>query len=328
MRALVTGAAGFLGAHVTRALTEAGASVRGFDRDEPLGGLADDWVRGDVLDAGALARALDGCAAVFHLAAIYSYRRGDAERMLQVNVEGTRNLLAAAGGRRVIHTSSAGTCGPVPGRAANERDSPPRWELRVAYKRSKLESERLALAAGAVVVNPTTPVGPGDRRPTTTGKMIRDVAAGRARAYLKRTALNVVSVEDVARGHALAYQRGRAGERYLLGGDDLPLREVFAVVARAAGHDPPRVALPYRAVLGAAWIADRAHAFCGREPELLSLDELRLARLPALFTSEKAGRELGYRWRPAEQALVDAVIALRCPAACEERVEAVPRVSH
>jgi dihydroflavonol-4-reductase len=308
VRALVTGAAGFIGAHVAAALAGGGASVRAFDRQEPPAhARVEDWAKGDVLDTAALRRALDGCGAVFHLAAIYSYYRRDAARMLHVNVEGTRNVLAAAGRRRVVHTSSAATCGPVRGRAANESDSPPRWELKVAYKRSKIHSERLALAAGAVVVNPTTPVGPADLRPTPTGKMIGDVASGRARAYVRSTALNVVSVEDLARGHALAHEHGRAGERYLLGGDDLPLRDVFAIVARAAGREPPRVAIPFPLVLGAAWLADRALAPFGREPELLVLDEVRLARVPAIFTIDKAREELGYSWRPARQALEEAV---------------------
>jgi dihydroflavonol-4-reductase len=309
VRALVTGAAGFIGAHVARALRADGWSVRAFDREEPPYGV-DDWSRGDVLDTTGLDLAVEGCDAVFHLAAIYSYYRRDAERMMQVNVEGTRNVLAAAGGRRVVHTSSAATCGPVPGRPADERDQPPDWELRVAYKRSKIESEKLALAAGAVVVNPTTPVGSGDRRPTPTGKMIRDVAGGRARAYVNSTALNVVSVEDVARGHVLAHARGKPGERYLLGGDDMSLKDVFATVARAAGREPPRVAVPFRTVLALAWTADRALRAVGREPKLLVLDEVRLARVPALFTSAKAQRELGYSWRPAEQALREAVGAL------------------
>jgi dihydroflavonol-4-reductase len=275
-------------------------------------------VNGDVLDPDALRHAMDGCDAVFHLAAIYSYYRRDAERMLHVNVEGSRNVLAAAGERRVVHTSSAATCGPAPGRPADEKDSPPAWELKVAYKRSKIESERLALAAGAVVVNPTTPVGPGDLRPTPTGRMIRNVAAGRARAYVRSTALNVVAVEDVARGHLLAYERGRAGERYLLGGDDLPLRDVFAIVARAAGRRPPRVAVPFPLVLGAAMLADRALAPFGREAELLVLDEVRLARVPALFTSAKARQQLGYSWRSAREALEEAVA---------DRIEKVPPVS-
>jgi dihydroflavonol-4-reductase len=309
VRALVTGAAGFIGAHVAHALKEDGWSVRAYDLDQPPHDV-DDWARGDVLDVEALQRAVDGCDAVFHLAAIYSYFRRDAARMLHVNLEGTRNVLAAAGDRRVVHTSSAATCGPVPGRPADERDHPPDWELKVAYKRSKIESEKLALAAGAVVVNPTTPVGPGDRRPTPTGKMIGDVAGGRARAYVKSTALNLVSVEDVARGHVLAHARGKPGERYLLGGDDMSLKDVFATVARAAGREPPRVAVPFRAVLAVAWIADRALRIAGREPRLLVLDEVRLARMPASFTSEKATTELGYSWRPGDHALREAVAAL------------------
>ena len=310
MRALVTGAGGFIGAHVTATLERDGASVRGFDLGAPPDGLAvSEWMTGDVLDRAALERAVVGCDAVFHLAAVYSYYRRDAEAMLRVNLEGTRNVLAAAGRRRVVATSSAGTCGPVPGRPADERDSPPAWELQVAYKRSKVESERLALDAGAVVVNPTAPVGPGDRRPTPTGKMIRDVAGGRAPGYVRTTGLNVVSVEDVARGHLLAYEHGRAGERYLLGGDDLSLRDLFGIVAEAAGRRPPRIAIPFRPLLAAAWTADRLLRPFRREPKLLVLDEVRLARIPAHFTSDKAVRELGYVWRPARQALEEAVAA-------------------
>jgi dihydroflavonol-4-reductase len=304
VRALVTGASGFIGAHVAAALEEAGATVRGFDIGEPR---TEEWARGDVLDPDALRRAMDGCDAVFHLAALYSYYRRDAEAMMRVNVEGTRNVLAAAGDRRVVHTSSAATCGPVPGRPADERDQPPAWELKVAYKRSKIDSEKLALAAGAVVVNPTTPVGPGDRRPTPTGKMIRDVAAGRAPGYVRTTALNIVAVEDVAEGHVRAHEHGRPGERYLLGGEDLSLKDVFATVAEAAGRKPPRIAIPFKPLLAAAWTADRALALVKREPKLLVLDEVRLARIPASFSSEKAKRELNYSARPAKQALREAV---------------------
>ena len=148
---------------------------------------------------------------------------------------------AARERRRIVHTSSCGTCGPVAGRAATEDDTPPEWELSVPYKRTKLEGERLAMRAAkqgldVVVVNPTTPVGPGDRRPTPTGKMVADVAHGRARAHLAGGALNVVAVEDVAAGHLLAHERGRLGERYLLGGENLSMREVFAIVASAAGR--------------------------------------------------------------------------------------------
>jgi dihydroflavonol-4-reductase len=303
VRALVTGAAGFIGGYVVAALAAAGAEVVAFDRAGP--------VVGDVLDRDALGAALRGCDAVFHLAALYSYSRADAAAMRAVNVEGTRAVLeeaARAGVRRVVHTSSCATCGPVAGRPATELDGPPDWELAVPYKRTKLEGERLALAAAragldVVVVNPTTPVGPGDQRPTPTGKMIADVVHGRARGYLPRAALNVVAVEDVAAGHLRAYEHGRSGERYLLGGEDLSLREVFTIVARAAGRRPPRIPVPWPLAYGAARIADTALRPLGREPSLLVLDEVRVARMPMLFDDARARTELGHTSRPAAEAL-------------------------
>ncbi len=251
MRALVTGASGFIGGHVVAALVSRGADVRAFDRHappEPVDGAVE-VVLGDILDPDAIARAVDGCDAIFHLAAVYSYRRGDAAAMQAINVEGTRTLLAAAirgPRRRIVHTSSCATCGPVPGRPATERDLPAPRDLAVPYKRTKLEGERLALAAAregteVVVVNPTVPIGPGDLRPTPTGKMVADVAAGRARGYLAHSSLNVVAVEDVAAGHMLAFERGRSGERYLLGGEDISIRAVFAAIARGAGLAAPRI---------------------------------------------------------------------------------------
>jgi dihydroflavonol-4-reductase len=310
----VTGAAGFIGGHVAKALQDAGWEVRAFDRAQ-LGGLSPELrVVGDVLDEGAVARAAEGCDAVFHLAAIYSYARRDAELMLRVNVEGTRAVLGAAaraGVRRVVMTSSCATCGPVPGRPATEEDQPPAWELCIAYKRSKIDSEELALRAArdgldVVVVNPTTPVGPGDARPTPTGAMVAGVASGRIRAFTA-TAINVVAVQDVAAGHLLAFEHGRRGERYLLGGEDVTLRDAFAMIARHAGRTPPRLGVPYPVALGAAWVADRSTRMVGREPKLLNLDETRLARLPMRFSCEKAQRELGYTFRPADEALRDAV---------------------
>ena len=319
MRALVTGAAGFIGSHVAAALAAAGAEVRAFDRRPPTElPLGVEAATGDVGDPAALERAMAGCDAVFHLAALYSYDRADRTAMEAINVEGTRLVLdaAARGGlrRRVVHTSSSGTCGPVAGRAATETDLPPPWELAIPYKRTKLEGERLALEAArdgldVVVVNPTTPVGPGDRAPTPTGKMVADVAAGRARAYLAGGALNIVAVEDVAAGHALAYERGRRGERYLLGGENLAIREVFAAVATAAGRAPPRLAIPWQVAYAAAWAAQVGLGAIGREPSLLVVDEVRLARLPMTFDDTKARRELGYRSRPAAEALAGAARA-------------------
>jgi dihydroflavonol-4-reductase len=313
VRALVTGASGFIGAHVVAALADAGASVRAFDRHEPAALPADaDFARGDVLDVDALRRALDGVDVVFHLAAIYSYSPHDAEAMERVNVDGTRLLLAEAGARRVVHTSSCATCGPVAGRAANEGDQPAAWELQVPYKRTKLAGERLALAAAArgadvVVVNPTTPVGPGDRRPTPTGQMVADVASGRFRAYLLGFALNVVAVEDVARGHVLAFERGRSGRRYLLGGENLSLRAVFAAICEAVGLSPPRVAVPWPLAYAAAVALDRL----GLQESLFRLDEVRLSRWPMRFDDARARSELGYTSEPARSALARAARAAR-----------------
>jgi dihydroflavonol-4-reductase len=319
VRALVTGAAGFIGGHVATALAAAGAEVRAFDREPPPEALPGvEPVAGDLLDSEALGRAVDDCDAVFHLAALYSYDRADEAAMEAINVEGTRRLLeAAARGaarRRIVHTSSCGTCGPVPGRAATEEDAPPAWELSVPYKRTKLEGERVAMQAARegldlLVVNPTTPVGPGDRRPTPTGKMVADVAHGRARAHLAGGALNVVAVEDVAAGHLLAHEHGRPAERYLLGGENLTMREVFTLVARAAGRHPPRIAVPWRLAHAAARLADAALGAVGRQPSLLVLDEVRLAREPMIFDDSKARRELGYRSRPAAEALAAAARA-------------------
>ena len=307
MRALVTGAAGFIGRHVVAALEAAGIEVREFDYATGL----------DVLDPEAVRRAVDGCDTVFHLAAVYSYARADAALMEAVNVEGTRNVLNAAvrgPARRIVHTSTCATCGPVPGRRATEHDKPPASDLRIPYKRTKVRGERLALDAAreghdVVVVNPTVPVGPGDLRPTPTGKMVADVARGRARGYLAQSALNVVAVEDVASGHLHAFERGRAGERYLLGGEDMSIRDVFASVAQAAGLSAPRIGVPWWFAYGAALAADAALRPFGREPDLLLLEEVRSGRLPHLFDDAKARAELGYTSRPARQALTEATQA-------------------
>jgi dihydroflavonol-4-reductase len=310
---------------VAQTLLDAGHDVRGFDRATTFVPEGAEPIAGDILDAGAVERAIDGCDAVFHLAAVYSYARSDASAMRTVNVDGTRTVLDIAARRSVpvVHTSSCATCGPVRGRAATEDDAPPAYELAVPYKRTKLDGERLALRAAAeghrvVIVNPTTPVGPGDRRPTPTGKMVRDVAQGRARAYLARGVLNIVDVRDVAAGQLLAFERGVSGRRYLLGGENLTMREIFAHVARAAGRPAPRVPVPWPLAYAVARIADAALRPFGREPQLLNLDEVRLARLPMPFDDSRARRELGHRSRPGAQALGLAADAL--PAELEPSV--------
>jgi dihydroflavonol-4-reductase len=288
MRVFVTGASGFVGGHVVSALRARGAEVH----DE----------RAELLDPAALEYAFSGCDAVVHAAARYSYD-DDAVGIARVNVEGTRNVIEACirtGVERLVYTSTAGTCGPVRGRPATEEDAPPAWELEVPYKRTKLEAEQLVLAAAGpeletLVVNPTAPVGEGDARPTPTGRMIAGVAGGRIRGYVPTTGLNVVDVRDVAEGHALALEHGRSGTRYLLGGVDLWLEELFAVVAALAGRPRPRFRVPYAVARAAAAVG------------LANRNEVRLARLPMFFSSAKAERELGYAPGPVEPALARAV---------------------
>jgi dihydroflavonol-4-reductase len=283
MKVYVTGASGFVGSHVARELRERGAEVR----EE----------RVDLLDFQGLERAVADCDAVVHVAALYSY---DADPALieRVNVEGTRNVFDAcvrAGIARIVHTSTAGTCGPVRGRPATEEDTPPPWELSVPYKRTKLAAERLALDAGAIVVNPTTPVGEGDLKPTPTGRMIAGVATGRIQGFVRTTGLNLVDVRDVARGHVLALERGEPGERYLLGGANLSLEELFGAIADLAGRPRPRLRVPYAVALAAS------------KAGLVNRDEVKLARLPMYFSWEKAHSRLGYAPGPVEPALARAV---------------------
>jgi dihydroflavonol-4-reductase len=282
LKVYVSGATGFVGSHVARELREQGAELR----DERI----------DLLDRDGLEHVLAGCEAVVHVAALYSYDAPAAE-FERINVEGTRTILAAAQAQRVrrfLFTSTAGTCGPVPGRLATEEDAPPSWELTVPYKRTKLEAESLALAAGAVVVNPTTPVGDGDSKPTPTGRMIEGVARGRIRAYVGTTGLNLVDVRDVAHGHVLALERGEPRERYLLGGTNLPLEELFAVIADLAGRARPRLRIPYPL------------AQVGAKLGFANADEVKLARIPMYFSSEKANSRLGYAPGPVEPALARA----------------------
>ena len=283
MRVYVSGATGFVGGHVAQVLREQGADVR----DE----------RVDLLDPPALERAVEGCDTVVHVAALYSYD-ADPGEIERVNVVGTRNVLDAAarqGVRRVLFTSTAGTCGPVSGRSASEQDEPPAWELTVPYKRTKLAAEVLAREAGAVVVNPTTPIGPGDGKPTPTGRMIAGVATGRIQGFVATTGLNLVDVRDVARGHVLALEHGAPGERYILGGANLPLEEIFAAIADLAERRRPRIPVPYA-------VAEVASRF-----GLANRDEVKLARLPMYFTWDKARDTLGYTPGPVEPALALAV---------------------
>ncbi len=318
MRALVTGAAGFVGAAVARALLLEGWQVRalvrqGSDRRN-LTPLAAEPMVGDLTDAASLERAVEGCEAVFHVAADYRLWAPEPHQLYRTNVDGTGNLLDVAhraGVRRIIYTSSVATVGlPGDGRPGTEDTPVSLADMIGHYKRSKFLAEeraREAAAAGVpvVIVNPSTPIGPGDVKPTPTGRIVLDAARGRTPAYVD-TGLNVVHVDDVAAGHLLAFHHGRIGERYILGGEDMTLRQILTDIAALVGRSPPRIRLPHAAVLPVAYVAQLYARLTGR-PTRVTVEGVRMARKRMFFSSEKAVRELGYRWRPPSDAFKDAI---------------------
>jgi dihydroflavonol-4-reductase len=316
---LVTGGTGFVGGALVRRLAAAGGGVRVLARPggnrRLLEGLPIDVVEGDLGDDASLRRALHGCRRVFHVAALYTLWEPDRRHFYEVNVEGTRRLLRAAaeaGVSRVVYTSTVGALGiPADGRPGTEETPVSLADMVGDYKRSKFLAEEVAreFARGGlpvVIVNPSTPVGPGDLKPTPTGQMIVDFLRGRMWAYVD-TGLNLVDVEDVAAGHLLAAERGRIGERYILGGQDLALPEIFAVLGRLSGIRPPRLRLPVGAVLPLACCAEWAAERLTGRPPLLAADAVRMARKRMFFDSGKAVRELALPQSPVEEALARAV---------------------
>jgi dihydroflavonol-4-reductase len=318
MRALVTGATGFVGAAVARALAREGWQVRvlvrsGSDRSN-LKNLPLEIALGDLTDRASVERALADCRALFHVAADYRLGARDPAQLYLNNVEGTRNMLLAAqraGVERTVYTSSVATIGiPADGTPGDER-TPVQLEAMIGhYKRSKFLAEQAAMDAArdglpVVIVNPSTPVGPGDVKPTPTGQVVLDAAAGKMPAYVD-TGLNVVHVDDVAAGHLLAFHRGRIGERYILGGEDMTLREILGEIAKIVGRKPPRLRLPYAAVLPIAYLAEAVAMLTGRSGRV-TLEGVRMSRKRMFFSSAKAVGDLGYQWRPPAEALADAV---------------------
>jgi len=319
MKALVTGATGFIGSNVVRELLSQGYQVRALVRPgsnrRNLDGLPVEEAVGDLRDRTSLERSLEGCDFLFHVAAAYSFWTPDPREVYETNVEGTAKLLSAAllmGIRKVVYTSTESTVG-VPGNGApgsEERMTDPS-HLSGHYKRSKFLAEQVALRAcleglPLVVVNPTTPVGPRDAKPTPTGQIVVDFLRRRMPAYVN-TGLNLVDVRDVARGHILALEKGRIGERYLLGNRNLTLKQILDLLARITGLPAPRIRIPIWVALAAA----RADEFVAKrvtgKPPRIPVAAVKTARQFRHFDCSKAVNELGLPQTPVEKALEDAV---------------------
>jgi len=320
MSILVTGGTGFIGSAVVRSLVAHGERPRCLVRPSSdlrnLDGLDVELVEGDLLDSGSLEAALTGCRTLFHVAADYRIWVRRPESMLRTNVEGTRRLMELAlhlGVEKIVYTSSVAVLGKnKDGLPADEETPVTLQDMIGVYKRSKFLAEaevvRLNREEGlpVVIVNPSTPIGPGDVKPTPTGRIVVEAACGRMPAFVD-TGLNVVHVDDVAAGHLLAFEKGQLGERYVLGGENLALGEILGRVAEVRGRRAPRLRLPRRPLYPLAYASETwARVTGGREP-LLTIDGLNMAATPMYFSSAKAQKGLDYRARPAAAALQDAV---------------------
>lgn len=318
---LITGATGFVGAAVAKAALAAGYRVRVTARPSSnqtnIATLGTDVALLDLADPTGFPDALAGCRYLLHVAADYRLWVPDEAAMRRVNIDGTVALLKAAaqaGVERSVYTSSVAALGLTP-------DSSPATETTLvkpahhvgAYKQSKYDAEQrvraLAKQQDIIIVNPSTPVGPGDIKPTPTGQMILDAARGKMPAYVD-TGLNIVHVDDVAMGHLLALKKGRTGEAYILGGEDLMLRELLGLVASQSGRKPPALRLPITPLMPLSWIMERIAERTGTPP-LMTPDVLKMARKKMFFSSQKAKIELGYTSRPAMQAVADALTWFR-----------------
>ncbi len=320
MKALITGATGFVGSAVAKILCESNHEVRVLIRPSSvLKNLEDmdvECVTGDLTDPASLKPAVKGCDLLFHVAADYRLWVPRPDEIYRVNVQGTENIIKAAmdaGVKRICYTSSVATLGLNSDGTPADEDTPVCIDQMIGhYKRSKFMAEervsQLVRQDGApvVIVNPSTPVGPRDIRPTPTGRMVLDAASGKMPAYVD-TGLNFVHVDDVAKGHLLAMERGKIGRRYILGGTNLTLRQVLGMIAEITGRRPPVIKLPHNLILPVAWAAETWCRLTGRGEPLATVEGIRLAKKIMFFTSKRARQELGYTSRPVEQALRDAI---------------------
>jgi len=323
MTTLVTGATGFVGSAVARTLAARGHALRLLTRPASdrrnLTGLDAEIVTGDLADPDSLVRAASGCRYVFHVAADYRVWVPDPDAMLRTNVDGSLAMVRAAaraGAERIIHCSSVAALGQIgDGTPADENTPANEADFVGVYKRSKFLAERAVLdlarreSLPVIVVNPAAPIGPRDIKPTPTGKMILDAAAGRMPAYID-TGLNIVHVEDVAEGHVLAMEKGRVGERYVLGGENMLLKDILGLVADVMHRRPPSLRLPESVVWPAAFVMEKLANVTGIAP-MMTRDHLKMARKKMFFSSAKAVGELGYRPRPVRVAVEDAVAWFR-----------------
>jgi len=311
---LVTGATGFVGWHVARTLLDRGDSVRALARDpaklRELSGIQ--GVEGDLRDSASLERAVEGCSVVFHVAADYRLWVRDPEQMYRANVEGTRGLLEAArkhAVRRMVYTSSVATMGFTSDGQSADENSPVSLENMIGhYKRSKYMAEQVALTSGmdVVVVNPTTPVGERDIKPTPTGRIVVDFLKKKFPAYVD-TGLNLVDVDVCARGHISAFEKGKRGDRYILGGENLTLKQILDKLAAITGLPSPKIRLPYVVALATGAVDELFTGHIRKREPRATIDAVRMGRKKMFVTSAKAERELGWNTVPVDGALRRAV---------------------
>lgn len=316
MSVLVTGAGGFIGSAITRALLDDGEQVVAFVEpgadSAALDGLDVQQVPGDLRDADAVRKAVTGASSVFHVAALYRFWARDSRDFYDINVGGTRNVLTAARDtsvERMVYTSTVGTLGLDHDRPATELDYPDVGHLFGGYKRSKYVAEHEVLRAAAEglpvsLVQPTLPLGPGDRAPTPSGRLVLDFLNGRMPGYVD-TVLNPVHVDDVARGHLLVRDRGHVGRSYILGSENLTMQQLLAELAACTGLPAPRLRAPRTAVLAAAWLSDTVEGRLLRRTPRVPLEAARMSTTRMAFDDTRARDELGYAPRPARQALAD-----------------------